>query len=198
MVQDLDRKHPEWSSRQIESELELLAPVGYGYWRENTENPRARLRQIQRWRKGGSAPVAATSPPQFHHLWPVGERQRHAVDATFTPGAAPAHASHRTFLRNCAPEPLREVRAKIGGVEVGYEPVLHPQGFMELLWVRNPAVRQAALDAEDAAVLGHTLEVDFATHRGSRRGRLKGVLSMNASDGWVTFEADDGQRKEIE
>ncbi|HZY69655.1 MAG TPA: hypothetical protein VFF67_01585 [Thermoplasmata archaeon] len=199
LVQDLDRKHPDWSSRQIEAELELLAPVGYGYWRENTANLRARFRQIQRWRRG-QASSAGPSPtaPLFHRIWPIGERQRRALDPTFTPGSAVIHASHRAFLRNCAPEPLREVRAKLAGVEVAYEPVLHPQGFLEIRWVRNPAVRQAALEAEDSEVLQHTLDVEFAAERGLRRGHLKGVLSMSASDGWFAFEADDGQRKEIE
>lgn len=199
LVQLVDRKHPDWSSRKIESELEILAPVSYGNWRENTQNLAARLRQVQRWRRGASGqPAPKAGPLPFPLLWPIGERQRAKIDPEFAARPTTVQASHRIFLYNCSAETVRSVRILLGGREVAYEPAIAPGKFAEVFWQKNSAVRAGALAAASAERIPYRLHVQFAVAKGTKRANLEGHLTLDASFGWISFTADDGQQKEIE
>ena len=199
LVQDLERRHPEWTASRIEKELASLAPVAYGDWRDETPVPRSRHRQVLRWRGGdvGRRPLPEGTQP-YRHLWPVGEKQRAAMDSAFQARASRLRASQRLFLYNCSEEKVREVRVEIAGREVTFEPVLEPGRFSEIHWVRNEAVRAAALAAQGHDELAHPLRADFAFSKGMKRGRLEGVLTMDATDGWVRFTCPGSAAKEIE
>jgi hypothetical protein len=199
LVLALERQHSDWPASEVELELAHRAPVSYGNWKDDTPNPRARLRQIQRWRtgaRGGGRPARAQLSYTF--LWPVGEKQRQAVEPAFVARSSLRRASHRLFLYNCSLEMLREVRAKVGGVEVAYDPAVDPKGFAEVHWTRNPGIRTALLRAGEHEVLPHLLEVEFAVANGTKRAWLRGELSLDANDGWTSFRTDDRAVKEIE
>jgi hypothetical protein len=199
LVQVLERKHPEWSASRIEAELEILAPVDYGYWKDNTPVPRARHRQVQRWRTGDKGTVRRSSVrPPFQYVWPVGERQRHALDPEFQPRATGLRASHRIFVHNCSEETLREVRVRLGDREVAYEPAMEPGKLTEIHWVKNDAIRAAALAAVGHERIPHDLQVEFAFSKGLKIGHLEGELTMDATEGWTSFTSGGGVAKEIE
>lgn len=199
LVQDLDRKHPEWTSRQIETELELLAPVAYGGWKDDTPVLRARHRQVQRWRTGDrGAPHPPASRLPYQYLWPVGEQQRKVIEPGFAARPTRLHASHRVFLHNCSEETLREVRVELGGREVAYEPALAPGKCMEVHWVRNDAIRAATFRCTGHEPIRHVLAAEFAYSRGTRRACLEGELTMDATDGWTAFASRGGPSKEVE
>jgi len=195
----LERQHSDWSASEVETELAQRAPVAYGNWREDTPNVRARLRQIQRWRTGfrGGGPPARTRL-NYTFVWPMGERQRQVVEPAYPAPASPRKASRRIFLYNCSGETVRELRAKLGGAEVAYEPAIKPGAFAELHWTRNLTVRDGLLGATDHQLLHHPLEVDFAVSEGKKRASLKGVLNLDATDGWIAFRSSDNTEKEIE
>jgi len=199
LVLVLERQHPDWSAREIELELAERAPASHGNWKSDTPDLRARLRQVQRWRTGAWGRGGRTRAQlPFTFLWPMGEKQRQAVDPSFTARASSRRASQRLFLRNCSAEVVRELRAKIGGVEVAYEPALAAGGFTEVHWTRNLATRDALLRAQDHQILPQPLEVEFAVSNGTRRAFLKGELRLDSTDGWTSFRASDQSEKEIE
>jgi hypothetical protein len=183
----------------MEAELEQLSPVAYGGWKDGTPILRARHRQVKRWRTGAS--VAGRKAPArlpFQLVWPIGERQRQSIDPTFSARSTRLRASQRLFLHNCSEETVRELRVRLGGEEVAYEPALEPHAVTEIHWVRNPAVRAAAFVAEPGQSLRHRLIAEFAVAKGMKRGQLVGELSMHASDGWTSFSSEDGTSKEVE
>ncbi|MCI4331492.1 MAG: hypothetical protein L3K19_06565 [Thermoplasmata archaeon] len=194
----VDRKHPDWNARQVEHELESLAPAVHGHWKDDTPNDEARLRQIQRWRKGYRNPPRPLTRLAFRHLWPVGERQREALEPGFLRGRRVAHSSHRIFLQNCSEETLREIRAQLGDQEVSYEPSLLPRQFAEIHWTKNAHIRGSAMSAGSREPLRFPLLVDFAVLHGTKRARLSGELVMDPEVGWTSFQCEDGQSKEIE
>jgi hypothetical protein len=199
IVQGLDRQHPEWSATQLERELAERAAVSYGNWKDDTPNLDSRLRQVQRWRTGfRGGGKAARSPLAYTFVWPMGEKQRQGVDPTFSARPALRRASHRIFLHNCSAETLREVRARIDGVEVAYDPALGPRGFAELHWTRNRRIREGLLQSREPQTVQHALEVEFAVANGTKRASLKGDLRLETEDGWVAFRASDRSEKEIE
>jgi hypothetical protein len=198
LAQDVDREHPDWLSRDVERELEALAPVVYGHWKDRTPILRARLRQIQRWRKGYRNPPKAAAPALYRYVWPVGERQREALEPGFVARPTRLRASHRVFLYNCSAEPIREVRVRLTGKEAAYEPVIPPGKFTEVDWYRDEAIQQALASSGEHAQLRYPLKVEFAVEKGRRKGRLEGVLELDASDGWVTFVASDGSKRDLE
>jgi hypothetical protein len=198
LVQQLERDHSDWDARRIESELALLAPAVYGSWKDDTPTTDSRLRQIQRWRRGYRSPPRPVARLPFRYLWPIGERQRHAVDPGYVPSPHRARASRRVFLQNVSDETVREVRATLGGQEVSYEPALLAKQFASILWTRNPAIRQAAVASAPHARLPFPLKIEFAVAKGTRRATLEGQLLLDSDDGWVTFTSADGQTKEIE
>lgn len=195
----LERQHPDWSASDIERGLAEWAPASHGSWKADTPNLRARLRQVQRWRSGsrggGRSPRTRLA---YTFLWPMGEKQREAVESSYIARASSRRASHRLFLYNCSAEVVRELRAKVGGVEVAYEPALLAGAFTEIHWTRNPAIRDGLLQAAGHEALSHPLEVEFAVSNGTKRALLKGTLSLDATDGWNSFRARDGSAKEIE
>lgn len=198
LVQGVDRKHPEWTARSIEAELEALAPVGYGYWKDNTPSLAARLRQVQRWRRGSSGPPARRSGPRlFPHLWPMGERQRQKIEPAFEARSTAMEASHRVFLYNCSTETIRDVRVVLGGREVCYDPAIAAGRFVEVYWQKNNAIRTAALAAADTDRIPFRLLVEFAIARGTKQARLDGQLTLDASNGWISFTSPDGQEREL-
>lgn len=199
LVQDLDRQHPDWPALEFERELAHRAAVSYGNWKDETPNLESRLRQVQRWRTGfRSGGQLARAQVAYTFVWPVGEKQRQGLEPSFPARPALRRASHRVFLYNCSAEILREVRAKIGGVEVAYDPALAPAGFAELHWTRNPSIKASLLRTPDNETLRFPLEVAFAVSNGTKRASLKGDLRMEANDGFVAFRASDRSEKEIE
>jgi hypothetical protein len=173
--------------------------VGYANWKEFTPSPSARLRQVQRWRRGDSGGAARPKAKLlFHYLWPLGEHQRQAVDPLFEARPTELHASHRIFLHNCSQETVREVRIRLAGAEVGYEPAITPGRFAEVSWVKHPPIRTGAIAAAAHTKLVYPVRVDFAVERGRKRASLEGEFTMDSSDGWVSFSSEDGQAKEIE
>jgi len=199
LVFTLERQNPDWSASRVEQELAERAPVAYGNWKLDTPNLRARLRQIQRWRtgfKGGGRPARAQLSYTF--LWPMGEKQRQALEPSYPARASSRRASHRIFLYNCSGETVRELRAKLGRVEVAYEPALNPGAFTEIHWTRDATVRDSLLAATDHQTLVQPLDVEFAVSNGTKRAVLKGNLSLDATDGWTSFRASDQTEKEIE
>ncbi|MCI4351500.1 MAG: hypothetical protein L3K15_08325 [Thermoplasmata archaeon] len=198
LVQQLERDHPEWNARRFEAELEVLAPVVYGGWKDDTPESESRLRQVQRWRSGFRSPGLPTVHLPFRYLWPVGERQRHALEPGFDPGRARPRASHRVFLQNVSDEIVREVRARLGGKDVSYEPALAPKSFAMVRWTGNPDVRAAAIASGPHVRLPFPFRVEFAVAKGTRRASLDGELVLDSDDGWVSFVSSDGQSKEIE
>lgn len=199
LVQDLHRIHPDWPSSRIETELELLAPLAYGNWKEDAPVLRTRHRQVQRWRTGekGTARKGTMRLP-FQYLWPVGEKQRHQLDSEFRARATNLRASHRIFLHNCSTETLREVRVQLDGKDVAYEPSLEAGKLTEIHWVRNQDIRSAALVAAPHQLISHELRAEFAFAKGMRQARLEGALTMDSSDGWLSFVSERGPSKEIE
>jgi len=198
LVHQVERQHPDWSSRAVEHELEALAPVVYGHWKDETPNLEARLRQVQRWRKGFRSPPRPRAPSLYRHIWPVGERQRQELDPTYMARPTRLRASHRIFLRNCSSDPVQELRARLAGREVAYEPSLLPGRFVEVDWSRHEELRKWLLESGDHATRPCKLSVEFATDRGTRSGRFDGELELDSTDGWRAFVASDGSRKEIE
>ena len=128
----------------------------------------------------------------------MGEKQRHGLEPTYV--ARPTHlkASQRLFLCNCSTESVRELRAKMGGVEVAYEPVVGSGAFTEIHWTRDSAIRERLLQASEHEILTVPLEVEFAIADGMKRAILKGSFSLDASDGWIAFRSSDQSEKEIE
>ncbi|MCI4350707.1 MAG: hypothetical protein L3K15_04265 [Thermoplasmata archaeon] len=197
-VQSLDRAHPDWDSPRIEKELETLVPVLYGNWKDDTPNPASRSRQIQRWRgAGGVRTLTRGAKPLYHRIWPIGERQRQALQPSFTARPTRFRASHRVFLHNCSTETLREIRVRLGTKDVGFEPALTPGSFAEVAWYKNDEVRSASLDAPAHAELRFALGVEFAITQGTRRARLDGELIADSSDGWTAFRSAAGGEREI-
>lgn len=199
LVLTLERQHPDWSASEIEVELSQRAPVAHGNWRSDTPNLRARLRQVQRWRTGSTAggrPLKTKLSYTF--LWPMGERQRQALEPSYPARERSRRASHRLFLYNCSTETVRELRAKMGAVEVAYDPALSAGAFTEIHWTREPTIRSNLLAAKDHQMLQHALAVEFAVSNGTKRAILKGTLSLDATDGWTAFRGSDGTEKEIE
>jgi len=199
LVFNLERHHPDWAASKVERELAQRAAVAYGNWKEDTPNVRARLRQIQRWRtgfRGGGPPARARLSYTF--LWPVGERQRQVIEPAYPARTTAPKASRRIFLYNCSGEIVRELRARLGDVEVAYEPAVKPGTFAELHWTRNSTVRNELLAATEHQLLHHALEAEFAVSDGKKRASLKGVLSLDATDGWTGFRSSDRNEKEIE
>ena len=199
LVLALERQHSSWSASQVEGELAQRAPVAYGNWKEDTPNVRARLRQIQRWRTGfrGGGQSSRTRL-SYAFVWPMGERQRQVLEPSYPARATSPKASRRIFLYNCSGEIVRELRAKLGDVEVAYEPAVKSGAFAELHWTRNPTVRDGLLGATDHQLLHHPLQVEFAVSDGRKRASLKGILSLDATDGWTAFRSSDRTEKEIE
>lgn len=198
-VQDIERRHPDWLARQIERELEALAPVAYGNWRDATPSILARLRQVQRWRRGSPRNRKPLSRDLlFRYIWPVGEKQRHSVDSAFQPRPTQLRATHRLFLRNCGPETLREVRARIDGRDMMYEPSIDGGKFGEIRWFADARLMDLLVGALPNQERLLRLEVDFAIQRGRKRAQLRGELTLHASDGWVRFASLDGGSKELE
>jgi hypothetical protein len=198
-VQDLERQHPEWSARLIEHELEGVAPVAFGDWKDATPNRLARIRQVQRWRRGARGKLGSdVAQPLFPFLWPMGELQRQGMEPGFTARSTVAQGTHRLFLFNCSVEPVRDVRVKIGGRELSYDPVILPGKFAEVHWLRSDAVRQSALEATAGRSVRHRMLVDFVVAKGTRRARLEGDLTLDPSQGWVSFTSRDGRQKELE
>lgn len=198
LVLVLERQHPDWSAREIELELAQRAPASHGSWAGDTPNLRARLRQVQRWRTGAQSRRRTLAHPAYTFLWPLGEKQRQVIEPAFTARASPRSASHRIFLHNCSAETVRELRARLGRVEVAYEPALAAGGFTELHWTRNPAIRDSLLGAADHQLILYSLDVEFAVSNGTRRAFLKGELSLDSSDGWISFRTSEQSAKEIE
>ena len=198
LTQEIDREHPDWNAREIERELELRSPVVYGHWKDGTPILEARLRQVQRWRKGVRYPARTRTSLPFRYAWPVGEKQRRALDPTYGAGHPVHRATHRVFLYNCSEETLRELRMLLGGREVGYEPALPPGHFAEVVWTRNPAIRSAALGSAARARIAFPFRAEFAIVRGTRSAGLAGQLLLDTEDGWISFSSSDGQSKELE
>jgi len=198
LTQEVERTHPDWSARRVERELEALAPVVYGHWKDETPNLEARLRQVQRWRKGFRSPPRPRAPSLYRHIWPVGERQRQELDPTYVARPTRLRASHRVFLRNCSSDPIQELRARLAGREVAYEPSLLPGHFVEVDWFRDEDILKWLLESGDHATRPCKLSVEFATDRGTRSGRFDGELELDSTDGWRAFVAIDGSRKEVE
>ncbi|MCI4365050.1 MAG: hypothetical protein L3K10_03175 [Thermoplasmata archaeon] len=198
LTQNVERVHPDWLARQVERELEALAPVVYGHWKDETPSLEARLRQVQRWRKGFRSPPRPRASPLYRHIWPVGERQRQELDPQYIARPTRLKASHRVFLRNCSPDSVQELRARLAGEEVAYEPSLLPGHFVEVDWSRHEELLRWLLESSDHATRRCKLSVEFATDRGTRSGRFDGELDLDSTDGWQAFVASDGSRKEIE
>ena len=197
-VQEVDRQHPDWSARQVELELESVAPIAYGDWREGTPNLASRLRQVQRWRRGGQGGAGPTAHPLFPYLWPMGEQQRQGLEPEFKAHPTIARGSNRLFLYNCSPEAVRDVRVRLDGHELSYEPAVPSGRFAEIHWRRSESVRESAIRGAGGPVRRHRLSVEFVMSKGTRRGRLDGELELDSENGWVGFSSRDGRRKEIE
>ena len=199
LVQLLDRQYSGWSAGEIEAELARRAPVAYGNWKDDTPAVRSRLRQVQRWRRGGTgAGRRPRSRPPYTFVWPVGERQRQSLEPTFSARPLAPRASHRLFVYNCSSETVRELHVKLDGVKVSYEPALRAAGFAEIHWTRNHVIRDALLVATEHQIFFHPVEVEFAVSNGAKRAFLKGVLRLDSTDGWNSFRADDRTEREIE
>lgn len=198
LVQVVDRDHPDWTARAIERELEARAPVVYGHWKDDTASLEARLRQVQRWRKGYRNPPKPPAPSQYRYLWPVGEKQRQAVEPGFVARPSQVRATHRVFLYNCSGEPLREVRARLAGKVAAYEPVIAGGRCAEIDWYRDESIHRDLLASSEHARLRYPLTVEFAVDKGRKSGRLSGELVLDASDGWVSFDAGDGSGRDLE
>jgi hypothetical protein len=198
LVQQVERQHPDWPARSIERELEALAPVVYGQWKEDTPGLHARLRQVQRWRKGYRNPPKPAAASLYRYLWPVGERQRQEIDPGFVARSTRLRASHRVFLHNCSGEEIREVHIRLDGKEAAYEPVVPNGKFAEVDWYRDEAIQRALVSSNDHARLRYPMAAEFAVDKGRRKGRLEGELLLDASDGWVAFVARDGSQRDLE
>jgi hypothetical protein len=198
LTQGVERAHSDWSARRVERELEALAPVVYGHWKDETPSLEARLRQVQRWRKGFRSPPRPRAPSLYRHIWPVGERQRQELDPKYVARPTRLRASHRIFLRNCSSDPIQELRARLAGREVAYEPSLLPGQFVEVDWSRLEELLKWLLESGEHAMRSCKLSVEFATNRGTRTGRFDGELELDSTDGWRTFVASDGSGKEIQ
>jgi hypothetical protein len=198
LTQRIDRQHPDWNARQVEAELETLASAVYRQWKGGTPNDDARLRQVQRWRRGLRNPVRPLAHLAFRHLWPTGERQRAVAEPGFLRRVHPGAGSHRVFLQNCSEETVHDLRATLGGQQVTNESVLRGGQFAEVHWTRNPSVRAAALAADTRTPLRFPLRVEFVVARGTRRAGLSGELFLEPEDGWMSFVCSDGAAKEIE
>lgn len=194
----VDRQHPDWPARAIERELESRAPVEYGHWKDDTPTLAARLRQVQRWRKGYRSPPKPPAPSLYRYVWPVGERQRQELEPTFVARPTRVKASHRLFLYNCSAEPIREVHVKLAGKAAAYEPVIPSGKFAEIDWYKDEAIHRDLIAGTDHGHLRYPLLVQFAVDKGRRSGRLEGELVLDASDGWVGFTAHDGSARDLE
>jgi hypothetical protein len=198
LTQQVDRAHDDWTARQIEAELERLAPVTYGSWKDDTPNSEARLRQIQRWRTGFRSPPKPLARLAFRHVWPVGERQRAALEPGFPGPVRSVRATHGLFLQNCSEETVRELRGSLGGRELVYQPALLPGRFVEIPWTRHEEFLARLLATEPHEALRLPLRVEFAVVRGTRRARLSGELMLDPEDGWTSFTSEDGASTDLE
>jgi hypothetical protein len=198
LTQRVDRAHDDWTARRVEAELERLAPVTYGTWKDTTPNLEARLRQVQRWRTGFRSPPKPRARLAFRPLWPVGERQRAAVESAFPAPVRPVRATHALFLQNSSDETLREVRGSLGGRELLYQPALLPGRFVEVPWTRHEEFLAQLLAADGETPLRLPLRVEFAVDRGTRRARLSGELMLDPEDGWTSFACEDGTSTDLE
>jgi hypothetical protein len=196
-VQLVGRKHPVWTARLIEKELESLAPVLYANWRDETPDPRARLRQVQRWRKGDRSPHRPVATNLFRYVWIVGERQRQELEPEFSGRPTQLRASQRLFIHNCSTKVIQEVHVHLKGKEVAYEPAVQPGKFAEIGWFRNETIRSDLLAAVSHDRIPYSLTVEFAIDEGRRRGNLSGTAVLDASDGWVSFSSSDGQAGDL-
>ncbi|MGI0053625.1 MAG: hypothetical protein ACRECR_05130 [Thermoplasmata archaeon] len=196
-VQELDREHPGWNSREIETELRDRHPATYGRWRDATPSEGSRLRSIQRWRgTGGRALAARQAQALFAHVWPLGERQRQEMEPSYAPASRVASGSWRLFLFNCGPEVLREIHITLAGEAIGYSPFLLMERFTEIFWQRVPSIKEAALNGPEPSAFA--LEVRFVIARGTRNARIEGKLRLEPEQGWTQFDAGDGRSREIE
>jgi hypothetical protein len=120
------------------------------------------------------------------------------LDASFPARSTAQQAAHQLFLYNCSSEIVREVRARLGGSEILYEPSIGPGKFAELPWTKNEAIRSTALRATRGALISQPLEVDFAIDEGVKWARLSGELTLHETDGWIRFRSKNGAEKELE
>jgi hypothetical protein len=198
-VQQVERKHPDWSAAAVEEEVARLSPVPHGNWKDETPNLRSRLRQVQRWRKGSQGREAGRSLAQlFPYLWPLGERQRHEVDPGFAPSGRFLAGSWRLFLFNCGPEVVRDVRVRLDEMEVDYAPSILEGKSQEIHWQRVPSIKENALSELSESASRHRLEVDFVVARGTREAHLEGDLVLDRTNGWTFFGSLDGRQREVE
>jgi hypothetical protein len=198
-VQDLDREHPDWSARDIETELRARLPVAYGNWADETPSEGSRRRSIQRWRGAGGRVLAARQAQAlFPYAWPLGERQRHELEPAYTPSTRIVTGSWRLFLYNCGPEVLREVHVRLDGSSVEYSPFLAMGKFAEIRWQRVTSIKEAVMRFEGTSWSTHVLECDFVVAKGTKSARIRGTLRLDSGHGWVEFDAGDGRTKEIE
>jgi hypothetical protein len=197
LVQDLDRDHPDWSSREIEGELRERSAVDYGNWADLTPNEASRLRAIQRWRGAGAPALAARQAAvRFPYLWPLGERQRHELEPAYAPASRLTTGSWRVFLYNCSPEILREVHVVLDRTKVVYSPFLAVGRFSEVHWQRVGQIKVAAMT--EGSVSRHDFSVRFVVAKGTKEARLDGTLLLDGRQGWIEFDAGDGRNREIE
>lgn len=197
LVQDLDRDHPDWSARELEAEMRVRSPVGYGNWSDETPNESSRLRAIQRWRGSvGRGLAVKQAAVLYPYLWPVGERQRHELEPAYSPASRLTTGSWRLFLYNCSPEILREVHVVLDRTDVGYSPFLAVGRFAEVRWQRVGEIKVAAM--HEGAVSRHEFRARFVIAKGTKEAHLGGTLSMDGRQGWTEFDAGDGRQREIE
>jgi hypothetical protein len=198
-VQAIERSNPKLSAAEVEAELAQRTPVAYGNWRDETPNTRSRLRAVQRWRIGNRGREQGQGARHlFPYLWPIGERQRKEVDPTFSPSPVVATGSWRTFLYNCSPEVVRDVRVTLDHVDLDYAPSIAVGRFAELHWQRIDAIKAACLAEIGPNMSKHLLEVDFVIARGTRQARIEGELTLDTMQGWTYFTSRDGRKRDLE
>jgi len=199
LAQSVERQHPDWPARQVESALAESAPVAYGDWREETPNLRSRLRAVQRWRIGARGRGAGRGIAHlFPYVWPVGDRQRQELDTTWNASHVATNGSWRLYLYNCAPEVVRDVRVYLDGSEIDYAPSILMGKFAEIHWQRVESVRAQTLDTGTFRTKRYRFEAEFVIARGTRQARIEGELSLDSQQGWTFFASLDGRRREIE
>lgn len=180
-------------------ELASRAGVAYGNWLDDTPEEDSRIRAIQRWR--GSSKWSPTGPIarlSFPHLWPVGERQRQEVDASYQPSQRVSVGSWRVFLYNCGPDVVRDVKVLLDEILVTYSPSIVSGRFTELQWQKIDAIRRECLTVDDHPFFDHRLNVQFVLAKGTHEARLEGVLRLDPVQGWRSFASGEGRSREIE
>jgi hypothetical protein len=198
-VQAAERRSPKSTAAELERELERVAPLAYGAWKEETPVLRSRLRAVQRWRNGSRGRDAGRGAVHlFPYVWPVGDRQRQEVDAAHQVSPAVAAGSWRVFLYNCGPEVVRDVRVFLDRTAIDYAPSVLTGRFQEVHWQRIDAIKSELLTDEGQRVSTHELRVEFVINRGTRHAEILGQLTLHAQQGWIHFQGRDGRGREIE